>query len=222
MPYPDVTQHLTNLHCTKEYEDFWHDSHIQTRLAVTTFAGAQHLLKAEPDDWNHSEVGEVIQYVYGLMYSRLVDNFQTYIVGLVSRIFSEKPEMVPSQSIETKIIFKFGNINDLKNHLVEQAATKYSYMNIVDLDEELSKKFGFRIFSTKIQALRVKRIVEIRNILVHNRGILNQTFIGKVGAKADKLSVKIRVPMPLGTDKYLNFVAAEVDKRAILKFGLKI
>jgi hypothetical protein len=206
---------------TKEYNRFWRDGHNQTKLGLAAFSGLALLQEKDPEKWDAEKVADLVGYINSSIFVKCVDNFQIYIVDLLSSIFVNNPKMIPAGQIEGRLAFEFDDVRDLRAHVVEQAATKYSYMNIVDLDEDLKKKFSFDVFENKLQRLRVRRLVEIRNIVVHNRSIINRVFIRKVGFKSDKLGQFVSVPSALMYDRYFNGLARQIDQRARGKFNLR-
>jgi hypothetical protein len=205
---------------TPEYDRYWKYSHKQIRLGLVALEGID--AKKQQDDWDldDSEEDDLRRYIDECVLVRAVDNFQAYVVELLSKIFSQRPEMIAGNKIDARAIFEISDIRDLKRYAVEEMATKYSFMNVVDLDTELRSKFAFGLFQTKIRKIRIKRIVEIRNLVVHNRGIINNTFMKKTGSRYDTLGTLVKFPHPVIVIKYLDSAAIDIDRHANEKFTL--
>jgi hypothetical protein len=210
--------HFTEAMCTQHYKNFWTSTADITTSGVVFFTGMEKR-QAENDD-----LGEMLRAQSTFLESvfcRGVDRFQTYVVELVADIFGSRPEMIPDIKISSREIFQTNDITDLQKRIIEEAASRYSYLNIVDLSLELEKKFSFSLFSSHLSMLRTRRIIEIRNILVHARGVINRQFISKVGATADQIGTQVSLPHPIMTDHYLHSIAVKIDRNAIEKFRLK-
>ncbi len=155
------------------------------------------------------------------VFTRLVDNFQSYIVEIITRAFDENPSMIVNHKIDGSLAFSFSDIHELRIAVIEHMATKYSYLNVVDLDAELRSRFGFFLFPNRITKLRLRRIIEIRNLIVHNRSKINRKFMDAAGSKFDVYGQLVRLGNTRIMDRYLTNLAAEIDQRAREQFKLK-
>jgi hypothetical protein len=188
------SSYYASYQATPQFCRFWDEGHNQTRLGTAAFAGMMSIAKEEPDRWDKDELLQLVRYVEESIFTKIIDNFQTYTVELIAAIFTQRPEMVPNSKFDTRLAFDFASIEDLRTNIVETLATKHAFMNIIDLDDELRQKYSFSLFMNKFRRLRVRRMVEMRNVIVHNRGIINRTFLRKAAAKADILGAKVNPP----------------------------
>jgi hypothetical protein len=91
-----------------------------------------------------------------------------------------------------------------------------------DLSKYLSERIGFDLTRKPEDLERAVRIVEARNIIVHNRGIVNEIFLKRTSG----WSAKIGEPLQLSTNQVfddLEFISQtvyDIDARAVEKFGL--
>ncbi|WP_226663709.1 hypothetical protein [Alteriqipengyuania lutimaris] len=209
-------EHFKSLNCTQAYEKYWLSNTDITTMGASFYRGLEERQIEEPDrDFARAE-----RAFLEATYCKIVDHFQTYIVRLVADIFALRPEMLPDFKVSSRALFTSDSIEDLRLRAIEQGASRFSYMNVVDLMDELKSRYGFSIVESHFAKTRLKRIVEIRNIAVHNFSIINTTFIEKVGSKNDRVGEVIQIPHPLNIEHYLDVVAVNADTIAIQKFGL--
>ncbi|MDO8629928.1 MAG: hypothetical protein Q7R41_05495, partial [Phycisphaerales bacterium] len=87
--------------------------------------------------------------------------------------------------------------------------------------EYLASKLGFELFDDKTERDRVIAIVEARNLVVHNRGIVNARYLNRVPdstyAEGDNIDLGSEVIDDL---EYLMRIALRSDRRAVEKWGL--
>lgn len=117
--------------------------------------------------------------------------------------------------------FEATHLDELKSALIDAIVNKYSYKNIIDLHDLLKKNFGFALFESEFTKLRVNRLIQKRNIIAHNNGIINSRFIDQVGCKIDQLDDRVKVRNAFFSFVYLSSLAASIDKRASRKFSLE-
>jgi hypothetical protein len=86
----------------------------------------------------------------------------------------------------------------------------------------LTKKLDFQILDSSEPFSRAVRIIEVRNLLVHNRGIVNRIFHSRTGDSSLEIGSLIKLtPRSMISD--LDFLAKsvlDIDERAPLKFSL--
>lgn len=213
--------YYASLQSTREFNRFWIESHKLTRWGLATLNGLDNLTLSDGDPIPLPERIALWRFIKESLIAREVDNFQTYVVELISAILQKKPAMIPSGKIDAQTVFQFESLDDLRKLVVENMASKYSYMNIIDLGDELQSKYSFALFPSRIRKLRVKRLVGIRNLIVHNRGLVNRRFVDDCGSKHDALGKPVNIPGGTRTASYLLRAAEDIDKLACDKFEME-
>jgi hypothetical protein len=154
---------------------------------------------------------------------RGVDMYLTYLTELLRLVFSVKPEIMKSnEQVTYESILEHSTIDDLVGWLIEEKVTKLSHHGVAKLSEFFEKRLGLALFTNPACAEGVAKLVEIRNIIVHNRGIVNQLFLDRVPGWLGKIGEAI-VVRDKEITKMLVFLAAaagDTDERARDKFGL--
>jgi hypothetical protein len=162
-----------------------------------------------------------------LAFCGVVDNYLSYVSELLALIYRTKPEMLRSSETETlNEILRYSTMEELTNYLAEKRVNRLSYRGMSELSEYLSQELGFCLFEKPDDLSRAVLIVETRNLIVHNRAIIDSRFLRRV----PDFSGKIGDTIDLGgskksgrTLKDIQFLArsvADVDPRACVKFDL--
>jgi hypothetical protein len=157
---------------------------------------------------------------------RGVDNFLTYISQLLSLIFRTKPETLrSSDQIKVDFALQHTTMNDLVDALAEKKVTDLSYSGMRQLADYLRDRLGLELFADESALERAIFLIEVRNLITHNRAIVNNTFLNKVrGAKepVGKLgeTLELEVNSVFDGVTFLADTVGQIDSRAASKFCL--
>ena len=155
--------------------------------------------------------------------SRAVDNFLTYISDLLQLILEQRPNMLPDSDTEVRLrdILKHESKESLVKEIIERKVYSLSRKGIRELNAYLERFYGLTLIKDKVLD-KVADIIATRNIITHNRGIINALFCLEVPTAESQIgkphSLKMTDFTVLSTP--LIFIAEDLDKRAIDKFGL--
>lgn len=108
-------------------------------------------------------------------------------------LFSQKPALLKSsKSITYEEVLSFDKFSDLNNFLAEKEVEQVSYKNIDQLAEYVNSKLKLEI-NASISWWNICREANYRrNLIVHNRGIVNKTYMSKIKT-ASPLGTKLKV-----------------------------
>lgn len=158
-----------------------------------------------------------------LVWCRGVDNFLTYIAELWGLVFRARPETLKSQRQERlDNILQFKSIDELVDHLAEKRVQALSYQGMRELRGTLLKELGFDLFPRPDRLRRAVLIIEDRNLITHNRGVVNNLYIQRTGADWVKPGA-VQKPGLRCTQRCMRFLAnaaVDIDVRAVAKFDL--
>lgn len=173
------------------------------------------------------------QVLLQMAYCRGVDNFLTYITDLLHAVYVAQPGTLHAkaatrrgevpESVPLDTILEHATMDDLLASLVERRVNDLSFKGIRALADYLSDRLAFDLFDSQDDLQRAVRIVEIRNLIAHNRGVVNRLFLARV---ADSDESTLGQPIVLDIDRLLNdlnFIvrsAFDTDIRAAEKWGL--
>jgi hypothetical protein len=154
---------------------------------------------------------------------RAVDNYLTYISELMALIFQTRPETLrSSETVRLDMILQHETMDDLISSLAEKRVNELSYQGMRNLSAYLSKRLGFRLFDRNDDLEHAVRLIEFRNVIVHNRGIANRVFLSRLPG----LDMRLGETIELDPDTMHNAIvflaqsAFDIDTRAAIKFDL--
>lgn len=160
--------------------------------------------------------------VLEMLLVRGTDNFLTYLSQLLALIFTERPETLrSSETVRLEDILQHKTMEDLVKQLAERRVERLSYQGMKDLQKDLKEKLGFEIFPSSEALSRAVEIIEIRNLIVHNRGVVNRTFQARTGDSSTNINNRLRDAVRVTSDlDFLGHSVLDIDERAAQKFGL--
>jgi len=154
---------------------------------------------------------------------RFVDTFQKYLVDVIREVLRRKPEILRSRKevLTVEKLLRFKTIDELVQTIVERKVTGLSYEGFERLREWCVEK-GIPLVVTPDDLPIVIELIACRNIIAHNRGIVDERYLEAVhktectigGARnlsVDDIESAIRV---------LSKVVENLDVAATVKFGL--
>jgi hypothetical protein len=163
------------------------------------------------------------QVLEEMIFCRRVNSFQTYLTELLTLIFEAKPEALKSQKQVTReFCVEHHAANDLISALAEQTVNELAYQGLKDLAKFFSKKLQLPLFTKDEHLENAALCVDIRNIITHNRGIVNGLFAQRHPAYANAVGHRVTLTEKdiremTGT---LGYCLRRLDIRAVKKFGL--
>jgi hypothetical protein len=163
-----------------------------------------------------------LRLVSEMTLTRSTDNFLAYVSELLGLIFVTRPQTLrSSEKVEVEEVLQCSTMDELIRSLAEQKVDRLAYKGMRDLAADLSSRHHFRLFETDSDLSRAAYIIECRNSVVHNRGVVNKTFIRRTGSK-----LRVGSPAPLSVNdviesaQFLTASALDIDVRATSKFSL--
>jgi hypothetical protein len=158
-----------------------------------------------------------------MLWCRGVDNFLTYVAQLLGLIFRTRPETLRSSKTETlQTILEFKSMDELVNHLAEKKVYDLTFRGMRDLRDALLRELSFDLFPVAERLDRAVLIIEDRNLVVHNRNIINAIYIRRTSAEWAKVGGRQTVGLVCAQRcmRFLAHAAIDIDARALQKFGL--
>lgn len=158
-----------------------------------------------------------------MVWCRGVDNFLTYLSKLLGLVFRTRPETLRSAKTERlDVVLAFDSMSSLIDHLAEKRVHDLAYAGLGSLNQTLEREIGFELFPNRERMDRAVVIVETRNLIVHNRGVINDLYVSRTGDRSVPVGCKWQVGLPCAARclRFLAAAVADIDSRARLKFAL--
>jgi hypothetical protein len=157
-----------------------------------------------------------------MLVCRVVDNFLAYIVGLLTEIFKQRPEALRSKETVTwEFVLGFDDTTALRHALAELKVDRLAYSGVEELAKKLEGDMNLELFTPE-EPPKAARAVEVRNLIVHNRGRVNV----RSAKKAPELAPLVGQYLELSDSdvismlQFLHGVVRRTDSIAIRKFGI--
>jgi hypothetical protein len=111
-----------------------------------------------------------------------INGLQHYFSEIIQAAVSKKPEILRSnETLRVDEILRFKRYAELVSFLIDKKVNELAYGGIKGMETYFRDRLGIEMFSTDRARLLLTIFIEIRNINVHNRGLVNDLFLSKVG-----------------------------------------
>ena len=165
------------------------------------------------------------QRLFQMVMVQGVDNFLTYLSELLGLLFRTRPEIMRSGKTEQwGTILEFSTMEELVGHLAERFVNDLSYNGMRDLSDEFLDRWGFRLFSSPSVLGEAVRIVESRNVIVHDRAVVNRLYKSHVSTTTLEIGDTIELTYD-GIWRDLLLMARwakDIDAQAVEKWALPV
>jgi hypothetical protein len=157
-----------------------------------------------------------------MTFTRGVDSFSIYLSEMLGLVFTTRPETLRSrEQVRVEEVLQHQSLEELLGYLANRRVERLAYAGLATVAQELEGELGFSLFERSDELERAVQIVEARNLIVHNRGIVNTTYLRRVrGAETVGSPLPIDPEYVLGSLELLAVSCADIDERAAAKFGL--
>ncbi len=163
------------------------------------------------------------QLLLEMMLCRGIDNYLCYLSELLFELFRIRPETLKSgERLKTQDVLSHSTMEDLIHALAERRVQRLAYAGLRELAAYADERLGIPLFDDEHSLARAVRIVELRNIVVHNRGVINNVFLSRVTDSEWELGTHPQLWSPFLMDE-LDFLAksvAALDNAVAKKFGV--
>jgi hypothetical protein len=156
-----------------------------------------------------------------------VNAFQRFFSGLIQTVALKRPETI-SSSAQLKIedVLRFSSHRKLVEFLVDRKVNELAYGGLKDMERYLIERLGVAMFENEAERSMLKLFVEVRNINVHNGGIVNAIFASRVGA-IDGFNYQVGKRFHVDFDDLIRMsenamrVAMRLDREIAAKFRMQ-
>jgi hypothetical protein len=159
-------------------------------------------------------------FLNDLLFAGAVDAFNAYLSDIILEILKQDPRPIYGKQFDAKFLFEVNDITSLRAEMINRLIVELGYQSITDLTVFLEKNFGLMSLSSWLTKLRLNRMIQIRNIVTHNRGIANKLYLHRSKSKIDSVDEHVRVAFSLRAAKYLDRLVEKLDQEVASKFDI--
>ncbi len=167
---------------------------------------------------------EHTQLLGQMLFCRGVDSFLVYLSDLLTLIFTAEPNILKSnEKISIEFILDHVRAGDLISAIVEKKVTELSFQGTEDLYRFFEEKLKLPLCTNPDDFKRLALFNDMRNIITHNRGIVNQIFKQKQPDHPSQLGAQIVFKDHSEAGELIGslvYLARHLDARAATKFKL--
>ena len=159
-----------------------------------------------------------------MLFCRGVNSFLTYLADLMTLIYEKYPKKLPSNKQTTyRFCIEHHIAGDLISALAEETVMELTHQSLDALAKYFKKNLDLVLFTKSADLANAALCVDIRNVITHNRGIVNRFFIQRNPRFADDLGKRVVLSEQERQEMLstLGYCARQLDVRAIKKFGLE-
>lgn len=130
-----------------------------------------------------TDLGTSTFFIWEMSLVYLVSEFESFFKNILKIAFAKKPEALSSKKMVTyeEVLLLQKNRN-LVQELIEKETSEVIYKDINDIDKYIEKRFNIKLSKIPNWKKFTERFYR-RNILIHNKGRINQKYKQKTGYK---------------------------------------
>jgi hypothetical protein len=158
-----------------------------------------------------------------LCYCRIVDNFLTFLSDFLVHLFKLRPEMLKSnEKVDVAFILEHNSLDTLLSSIIERKVISLSFEGMRAIARYFDDRLKFPLFSDEAHLQTAVLAIEIRNLYIHNRGIVNRHFKDRVPSLTCWIGERIDITQGEIYSALVNAladVATSLSSAAAEKFG---
>ena len=113
-----------------------------------------------------------------------INNFLSYCAEICEECAKRDPRVLSSKStISVADVLSHSTMDELVAAIVEKKISDLAYEGLESIEKFITDRLGITLFADDEERNRVVFLTELRNIQVHNRGIVNDTFLRRMKDK---------------------------------------
>jgi hypothetical protein len=163
------------------------------------------------------------QELLEMFVSRAVDNLEVYLVAMIRLVLNKEPRILADRKQELTLgqILKFDSIEALAREMIEGKLNALSYEGFGELESWCTHR-SIPLVVPHGQRERVVELIALRNIIVHNRGRVDERYRTAVPTSPAQLGDKRELDVDdlFGAINLLDAVVTTTDAAVAGKFRL--
>lgn len=150
-------------------------------------------LKQISDDYENNE-----HTILEMFFIADVNTYLVFIQDLMIEVFCRRPQLLGDKEIKLYEIIKKNDLGSIVKETAELVVAQVMYQDFKQLCKFINKSLKINVYKDDSELNKIYLRIQIRNLLVHNNGVINKTFILKTKSNL-KMGQKIKM-----SEEYLN------------------
>ncbi len=175
------------------------------------------LYPENPNTPTNSKEGKILSRI---LYSSIVDNFETYLSDILLEIYLAKPETLKSE--QTVKVEEVLNCSDLQDFIMFWAKQKIGKLQKGSVKGFISENKQIRDLKVidDVKQDEIEKILQIRHLYSHRNGIVDDKFLKYFSGLTNGSEYQISIDEILDKIEYLTYIISEIDKVSVAKYCL--
>jgi hypothetical protein len=189
-------RHKGNIQLTKKLEKFYGGIlKVKGRKDGIEISESEAELIRKIIKENTENYQQLLPFFRSQMLIFIVSLFEFYVKDAIEYMYSKNINSLKTKdkSIDYEKLLSFSNMDEILHYIVEKESFSIGFLSYDDLTNYLIKKWKINLNDTEILRESIEEIFQIRNILVHNRGKVNRTFLQKVTNATYKIDDSVEI-----------------------------
>ena len=133
--------------------------------------------------------------VYGMLLVRTVDNFSIYLTELLTMVFEERPETLRHEASKMQLsALDVLNVEDTKRLIADKKIAQLDGGG-VNAVVQFFRRLGVELELPEEDSLALNHAMALRNLVVHRRRRVDQTFLRETGRTDVEVDDQLRITM---------------------------
>ncbi len=190
--------------------------HYQSVLKMVD--NLRHLLYPEaPDKFTAVNEGKLLARI---LFSSVVDNFETYLSDILFEIYLAKPETLKSeQMVKVEDVLNCTDIQEFIIFWANQKIGKLQKGSVKGFIADNKQIKDLNVISNAAQN-EIEKILQIRHLYSHRNGIVDERFLKYYPEYSNGSEHQMSIEQILDNMEYLSDIIDKIDKATILKYSL--
>lgn len=132
--------------------------------------------------------------IYSISFINLIARTEAFLNDILETLFLwKKQSLISDKLFSYKEILESQNIDELVNKIRENSILEFSHMGFRDKLKFLKKKFKLTFPSIEENIIEITELFTTRNIILHNNGKVNKTYLNVNKTSKFKLGEKRKI-----------------------------
>jgi hypothetical protein len=112
----------------------------------------------------------------------MANNFFSYVSEMLQHVLRRKPEVLrSSERLTNEEVLQFTRVKELVAYMADKKVNELAYGGLKGVEDYVRDRLGIAMFDNEDERIKLTILAELRNIHTHNRGVVNEIFLKRVG-----------------------------------------